>query len=85
MTEPTQSAELVTEAERLAALARARSTDPAAAAAIGQVLSVQFGLWYLYAAVVTGSPVEQREVRRSRNSPGSPRGHSRTRSPPGSR
>ncbi|MDW3847008.1 hypothetical protein NMK34_10375 [Micromonospora sp. BRA006-A] len=63
MTEPTQSAELVTEAERLAALARARSTDPAAAAAIGQVLSVQFGLWYLYAAVVTGSPVEQREVR----------------------
>ncbi|MDO3684922.1 hypothetical protein [Micromonospora sp. C28ISP2-4] len=59
----TQSAELVGEAERLAALARAGSTDPAAAAAIGQTLSVQFGLWYLYAAVVTGSPVARREVR----------------------
>ncbi|MEU0080893.1 hypothetical protein ABZY58_23595 [Micromonospora tulbaghiae] len=59
----TQSAELVEEAERLAALARAGGTDPAAAAAIGQMLSVQFGLWYLYAAVVTGSPVEHREVR----------------------
>ncbi|MEU7796645.1 hypothetical protein AB0B11_24765 [Micromonospora tulbaghiae] len=59
----TQSAELVEEAERLAALARAGSTDPAAAAAIGQTLSVQFGLWYLYAAVVTGSPVARREVR----------------------
>ncbi|KAB1908955.1 hypothetical protein F8279_05450 [Micromonospora sp. AMSO1212t] len=59
----TQSAELVEEAERLAALARAGSTDPATAAAIGQMLSVQFGLWYLYAAVVTGSPVARREVR----------------------
>ncbi|MBO4142569.1 hypothetical protein J5U46_20695 [Micromonospora tulbaghiae] len=59
----TQSAELVEEAERLAALARASSTDPATAAAIGQMLSVQFGLWYLYAAVVTGSPVARREVR----------------------
>ncbi|MFD6261380.1 hypothetical protein ACFWFK_09615 [Micromonospora chalcea] len=58
-----QPAELVEEAERLAALARAGSTDPAAAAAIGQMLSVQFGLWYLYAAVVTGSPVARREVR----------------------
>lgn len=59
----TQSPELVEEAERLAALARAGGTDPVAAAAIGQALSVQFGLWYLYAAVVYGSPVECREVR----------------------
>ncbi|MEU7758435.1 MULTISPECIES: hypothetical protein [Micromonospora] len=63
MAESTRSAELITEAERLAALARAGSTDPATAAAIGQMLSVQFGLWYLYAAVVTGSPVAWREVR----------------------
>ncbi|MEU0963290.1 hypothetical protein ABZ328_27670 [Micromonospora aurantiaca] len=59
----TQSADLVEEAERLATLARAGGTDPAAAAAIGQMLSLQFGLWYLYAAVVTGAPVERREVR----------------------
>ncbi len=59
----TQSPELVEEAERLAALARAGGTDPVAAAAIGQALSVQFGLWYLYAAVVHGSPVDRREVR----------------------
>lgn len=63
MAAPTRSAELVTEAERLAALARAGRTDPAAAAAIGQVLSVQFGLWYLYAAVVAGAPVARRDVR----------------------
>nr|WP_228532097.1 hypothetical protein [Micromonospora sp. ANENR4] len=63
MAEATPSAELITEAERLAALARAGSTDPAAAAAIGQTLSVQFGLWYLYAAVVAGAPLERREVR----------------------
>ncbi|MEU4589901.1 hypothetical protein [Micromonospora aurantiaca (nom. illeg.)] len=59
----TQSADLAEEAERLAALARAGGTDPAAAAAIGQMLSLQFGMWYLYAAVVTGAPVERREVR----------------------
>ncbi|MBC9000723.1 zinc metalloprotease [Micromonospora aurantiaca (nom. illeg.)] len=59
----TQSAGLVEEAERLAALARAGGTDPAAAAAIGQMLGLQFGMWYLYAAVVTGAPVERREVR----------------------
>ncbi|MET7472144.1 hypothetical protein ACFYON_21805 [Micromonospora sp. NPDC005686] len=59
----TQSAELVKEAERLAALARAGGIDRAAAAAIGQTLSVQFGLWYLYAAVVTRAPVQRREVR----------------------
>ncbi|MGC4749041.1 hypothetical protein ACLQ28_25765 [Micromonospora sp. DT201] len=56
------TADLIADAERLAALARADSTDPRAAAAIGQVLSVQFGLWYLYAAVVTRSPVAHREV-----------------------
>ncbi|MFG3603074.1 hypothetical protein [Micromonospora chersina] len=56
------AADLVADAERLAALARADSTDPVAAAAIGQVLTVQFGLWYLYAAVVNGAPVERREV-----------------------
>lgn len=56
------AADFVAEAERLAALARADSTDPVAAAAIGQVLTVQFGLWYLYAAVVNGSPVDRREV-----------------------
>ena len=49
--------DFVADAERLAALARADSTDPATAAAIGQALSIQFGLWYLYAAVVTRSPV----------------------------
>ncbi|WP_039907370.1 hypothetical protein [Micromonospora lupini] len=54
--------DFVAEAERLAALARADSTDPLTAAAIGQALSVQFGMWYLYAAVVTRSPVEHREV-----------------------
>ncbi|MCW3842123.1 hypothetical protein ONA70_18655 [Micromonospora yasonensis] len=59
----TQSAaDLIADAERLAALARADSTDPAAAAAIAQVLTVQFGLWYLYAAAVNGSPVEHQEV-----------------------
>lgn len=57
------AADLIADAERLAALARADGTDPVAAAAIGQVLSVQFGLWYLYAAVVDGSPVERQEVR----------------------
>ncbi|MET7806983.1 hypothetical protein [Micromonospora chersina] len=56
------AADLVADAERLAALARADTTDPVAAAAIGQVLTVQFGLWYLYAAVVNGAPVERREV-----------------------
>ncbi|MBM7492669.1 Zn-dependent protease [Micromonospora luteifusca] len=56
------AADLMADAEHLAALARADSTDPRAAAAIGQVLSVQFGLWYLYAAVVTRSPVAHREV-----------------------
>ncbi|MFC4018420.1 hypothetical protein ACFOW4_10765 [Micromonospora sp. GCM10011542] len=56
------AAEFLADAERLAALARAGSTDPTAAAAIGQVLTVQFGLWYLYDAVVNGSPVEHREV-----------------------
>ncbi|MEE6262758.1 zinc metalloprotease [Plantactinospora sonchi] len=56
------AADLVADAERLAALARAEGTDPSAAAAIGQVLSVQFGMWYLYVAVVDGSPVEHREV-----------------------
>ncbi|MEU8209307.1 hypothetical protein AB0B85_08910 [Micromonospora sp. NPDC049044] len=55
-------AELMADAERLAAMARADSTDPRTAAAIGQVLSVQFGLWYLYAAVVPGSPVAHHEV-----------------------
>ncbi|MEU1246327.1 hypothetical protein [Micromonospora arida] len=54
--------DFVADAERLAALARADSTDPVTAAAIGQALSVQFGLWYLYAAVVTRSPVQHREV-----------------------
>lgn len=58
----TQSAaDFVADAEALAALARADRTDPMAAA-IGQVLTVQFGLWYLYDAVVNGSPVEHREV-----------------------
>ncbi|MFG1834466.1 zinc metalloprotease [Micromonospora chersina] len=57
------AADLVADAERLAALARADTTDAVAAAAIGQVLTVQFGLWYLYAAVVNGAPVERREVR----------------------
>ncbi|SCL53238.1 hypothetical protein [Micromonospora chersina] len=56
------AADLVADAERLAALARADTTDPVAAAAIGQVLTVQFGLWYLYGAVVNGAPVERREV-----------------------
>lgn len=56
------AADFVADAERLAALARADRTDPVAAAAIGQVLTVQFGLWYLYGAVVNGSPVEHREV-----------------------
>ncbi|MFG3577263.1 hypothetical protein [Micromonospora chersina] len=56
------AADLVADAERLAALARADTTDPVAAAAIGQVLTVQFGFWYLYAAVVNGAPVERREV-----------------------
>ncbi|MFG1659899.1 hypothetical protein ACGFIY_25520 [Micromonospora chersina] len=56
------AADLVADAERLAALARADTTDPGAAAAIGQVLTVQFGLSYLYAAVVNGAPVERREV-----------------------
>lgn len=55
------AADLIADAERLAALARADSTDPMAAA-IGQVLTVQFGLWYLYAAVVNGSLVEHQEV-----------------------
>ncbi|WP_433552861.1 hypothetical protein ACQP08_05485 [Micromonospora zamorensis] len=54
--------ELMADAERLAALARADRTDPLTAAAIGQVLSVQFGLWYLYAAVVNRSPVAHQEV-----------------------
>ncbi|WP_255327270.1 hypothetical protein [Micromonospora sp. CNB394] len=31
-------------------------------AAIGQALSVRFGLWYLYAAVVHGSPVARRSM-----------------------
>ncbi|PZG11322.1 hypothetical protein C1I95_27335 [Micromonospora craterilacus] len=57
------AADFIADAERLAALARADSTDPMAAAAIGQVLTVQFGLWYLYVAVVNGSPVEHKEVR----------------------
>ncbi|MGC1213434.1 MAG: hypothetical protein WA890_19470 [Micromonospora sp.] len=56
------AAEFIADAERLVALARADSTDPMAAAAIGQVLSVQFGLSYLYVAVVNGSPVEHQEV-----------------------
>lgn len=56
------AADLVAEAERLAALARADTTDPVAAAAIGQALTVQFGLWYLHAAVVNGAPVDRREV-----------------------
>jgi hypothetical protein len=50
------------DAERLAAMAHADSTDPMAAAAIGQVLSLQFGLWYLYAAAGNGSPVAHQEV-----------------------
>ncbi|MGC4819234.1 hypothetical protein [Micromonospora sp. DT63] len=54
--------DFVADAERLAATARADSTDPPTAAAIGQVLSVQFGLWYLHAAVVARSPVAHREV-----------------------
>ncbi|MFF0369913.1 hypothetical protein [Micromonospora sp. NPDC005087] len=59
----TQStADLIADAERLAALARADRTDPMTAAAIGQVLTVQFGLWYLYAAVVNESPVQHPEV-----------------------
>jgi hypothetical protein len=56
------AADFIADAEGLAALARADRTDPLAAAAIGQVLAVQFGLWYLYDAVVNGSPVEHREV-----------------------
>ncbi|MFF4876374.1 hypothetical protein [Micromonospora sp. NPDC000668] len=56
------AADFIADAERLAALARADSTDPMAAAAIGQALTVQFGLWYLHAAVVNRSPVEHREV-----------------------
>ncbi|WP_247662276.1 hypothetical protein [Micromonospora sp. U21] len=52
----------IADAERLAALARADSTNPRAAAAIAQVLTVQFGMWYLYAAVVSRSPVAHREV-----------------------
>ncbi|MEV4820508.1 hypothetical protein [Micromonospora sp. NPDC049274] len=54
--------DFVADAERLAALARAESTDPLTAATIGQALSVHFGMWYLYAAVVTRSPLEHREV-----------------------
>ncbi|MGW3854106.1 hypothetical protein [Micromonospora arida] len=54
--------DFVADAERLAALAHADSTDPVTAAAIGQALSVQFGLRYLYAAVVTRSPVQHREA-----------------------
>jgi hypothetical protein len=57
-----RSADLLADAERLAALARADGTDPATAAEIGQLLAVQFGLWYLYDAVVYGSPVEHKEV-----------------------
>jgi Zn-dependent protease len=56
------AADLIADAERLAALAHADSTDPMSAAAIGQVLTVRFGLWYLYAAAVNGSPVERQEV-----------------------
>lgn len=56
-------AALLADAERLAALAQAEGTDPATAAAIGQVLSIQFGLCYLYAAVVDRSPVDHCEVR----------------------
>ena len=57
-----QAADLVADAEQLAALARTDGTDPRAAAAIGRVLTVQFGLWYLYAAAVNGSPVGHQEV-----------------------
>lgn len=57
-----EAADLIADAERLEALARADSTDPMAAAAIGQVLTVRFGMWYLYAAAVNGSPVEHKEV-----------------------
>ncbi|SIN13287.1 hypothetical protein [Micromonospora cremea] len=56
------AADLIADAERLAPLARADSTDPVAAAAIGEALTVQFGLLYLYAAVVNRSPVEHKEV-----------------------
>ncbi|MET7969465.1 hypothetical protein [Micromonospora sp. NPDC005305] len=56
------AADYIADAERLAALARADSTDPLAAAAIGQALTVQFGLWYLYDAVVNRAPVDHREV-----------------------
>jgi hypothetical protein len=54
--------DFMAEAVRLQALAHAEGTAPEVAAAIGRTLTVQFGLWYLYAAAVTRSPVEHKEI-----------------------
>jgi hypothetical protein len=48
-------ADLVEDAERLRDL-------PGADPAIAQVLCLQFGLWYLYAAAVTRAPVDHEEI-----------------------
>ncbi|MEV4620699.1 hypothetical protein AB0J74_18560 [Asanoa sp. NPDC049573] len=56
------AADLIAAAERLAALTRADGTDPAVAAAIAEVLTIQFGSWYLYDAAVNDAPVPHHEV-----------------------
>jgi Zn-dependent protease len=56
------SHDLVADAERLQAVAYADGTDPAVAASIARTLTVQFGLWYLHAAVVNRAPVEDKEI-----------------------
>ena len=53
--------DVVGPAEQLQSVARADGTDPALAAAIGQTLTVQFGLWYLHAAA-RGAPVAHKEI-----------------------
>lgn len=56
------SHDLVPDAERLQAVAYADGTEPAVAASIARTITVQFGLWYLYAAAVSRTPVEHKEV-----------------------
>ncbi|WP_204006947.1 hypothetical protein [Virgisporangium aurantiacum] len=56
------SHDLVPDAERLQAMAHADGTDPAVAASIARTITVQFGLWYLYAAAVSRTPVEHKEI-----------------------